>query len=320
MAIPYVFVLSGSSTSELELLRALELKDAGQHLTRGVTIWCLQTFWELQRRGLPVDLMSEPRAGAVNFTHVRQLYRQRPAPGVFIVSIQADYPAVPWTGANIVQNRLQADGRRSHWIPHWPQPGLIPRSPGRDRVERVAYAGSPRNLAGSARAWAEALKSRGIEFRCLDADTWSDYSNVDVLLAVRSFDKSRYDYKPPSKLVNAWHARIPLVGGYDSAFEQVGRPGHDYLRARTFDEAISAIRLLRDDPERYRSIVNAGVASARQYTRERIADAWENLLAGPIAFRYERWRKNGFLSSVGEQLRYQSWRMRRLLRSVAMKR
>jgi hypothetical protein len=118
-------------------------------------------------------------------------------------------------------------------------------------------------------------------------------------------------------LLNAWHARIPLVGGYDSAFEQVGRPGRDYLRAGTFDEAITAICLLRDDPDRYRSVVDAGAARAREYTRERIAEAWENLLAGPIASRYERWRKHRLLSRVGEQLRYQSWRVRRFLRSVA---
>jgi hypothetical protein len=316
MTIPYVFVISGLSASDLESLRALELKDARQHLTRGVSIWCLQTFLELKRRGLPVDLMNEPQADSVNFSHIRQLHRRSPVPGVFIVSIQADYPGVPWTGANIVQNRLQADGRRSHWIPHWPQPGLIPRSPGRDRVECVAYAGDPRNLAGSAPVWAEALKSRGIEFRCLDADSWNDCSEVDVLLAMRSFDKSHYDYKPPSKLLNAWHARIPLVGGYDSAFEQVGRPGHDYLRARTLDEAIAAICLLRDEPDRYRAVVDAGAARAGEYTRERIAGAWEKLLAGPIASRYERWRKNRFLSSVGEQLRYQTWRMKRLIRSV----
>jgi hypothetical protein len=143
MTTPSVFVLSGSSASELESLRALDLKDASRYLTRGVNIWCLQTFLELKRRGLPVDLMSEFRAGSINFAHVRQLYRQKPVSGVFIVSIQADYPAVPWTGANVVQNRLQADGKRSFWVPLWPQPGLIPRDPRRNRVECVAYAGDP---------------------------------------------------------------------------------------------------------------------------------------------------------------------------------
>jgi hypothetical protein len=316
--VPFVFVLSGLSAAQLESLRALQVKDARPHLTSGVFIWCLQTFLELKGRGLPVALMSEPRAGSVNFVHVRQLYRRRPAAGIFIVSVQADYAAIPWTSVNVVQNRLQADVHRSHWIPHWPQPGLIPRSQGRNRVKCVAYAGNPRNLAGSASAWGAALKSQGIEFRHLDSDNWNDYSGVDVLLAVRSFDKARHENKPPSKLLNAWHAGIPLVAGYDSAFEQVGQPGHDYLRVRTLNEAIDAICLLRDDSYRYSSIVAAGAARASGYTRDRICDAWENLLLGPIACSYQWWNESRLLSAVREQLRFRSWRFLRFFRSNQM--
>jgi hypothetical protein len=159
------------------------------------------------------------------------------------------------------------------------------------------------------------LKSRGLEFRHLDSDNWNDYSGVDVLLAVRSFDKALHENKPPSKLLNAWHARIPLVAGYDSAFQQVGQPGHDYLRVRTLDEAIDAICLLRDDPDRYRSIVAAGVARASEYTRDRISDAWENLLLGPIAYLYQRWNERRLVSAVSEQVRFRTWRICQFFRS-----
>ena len=314
---PYVFVLSATSASQLNALRALEVKEAWQYLRRGVSIWTLQTFLELKKRGWPVALMGEPQPGSVNFVHVLQLFRRRPSPNLFFVSIQADCPAIPWTSANIVQNRLQADARRSFWIPHWPQPGLIPRSPGRDDVACVAYAGDPAWMAGSEVVWRAALRSCGIEFRCLDADNWNDYSGVDILLAIRSFDKSPYAYKPPSKLLNAWHARIPLVGGYDSAFEQIGRPGYDYLRVCTLDEAIETICVLRKNPNRYRSIVEAGALSALKYTRERVADAWENLLSGPIASRHKHWKENRHLCVVGERMRFHTWRISRFLRTVA---
>ena len=97
ITVPHVFVLSRASAEQLATLRALEVMHASPYLTRGTSIWCLQTFLELKRRGLPVALSNEPREGCVNFMHARQLYRRRPAPGVFIVSIQADYPGVPWT-------------------------------------------------------------------------------------------------------------------------------------------------------------------------------------------------------------------------------
>ena len=116
--------------------------------------------------------------------------------------------------------------------------------------------------------------------------------------------------------MNAWHARIPLIGGFDSAFEQIGQPGNDYIRVCTLDEAIQAICLLRDNPDRYRSIVDAGATRALGFTRERIADAWENLLFGPIVSHYEWWKANRVLSRIGEQVRFHAWRLSRLLRSA----
>jgi hypothetical protein len=315
-SVPIVFVLSDASPSQLEFLRTLETQDAEPYLKRGVWIWCLQTFLELRNRGLPVSLMSEPEAGAVNFMHVRQLSRQKPTPDAFFVSIQADYAAIPWTSANIVQNQLQADQKRSFWVPHWPHPALIPRSPARDRVECVAYSGNPQGLAGSEEKWSTALRCAGIEFRNLSSDAWSNYSDVDVLLGVRSFDRTRYTYKPPSKLLNAWHARIPLVAGFDSAFAQVGRPGCDYLRVRTFDEAIETIRLLRENADLYRAVVNAGAERALEYTRDRIGDAWERLLSGVIAARFAKWKENRFASRLQQQARYRTWQSARLVRSL----
>jgi hypothetical protein len=315
-ALPCVFVLSDVSASQLAAFRALEVRKAWPYLTRGVLIWCLQTFLELRDRGLPVRLMSEPQAGAVNFVHVRDLARLKPAAATFVVSIQADYRAIPWTCLNIVQNLLQADQKRSFFIPHWPQPSLVPRNARRDRVECVAYAGNDRELAGSDLEWSTALKACQIEFRKLYSHNWNDYSNVDVLLAVRSFDKSRHANKPPSKLLNAWHAGIPLVGGYDSAFEQVGRPGYDYLRACTLHHAVETIRRLRDDPELYRSVVDAGAERAAKFTRQRVGDAWEALLSGPISSCYTRWQKNRVASALRERLLYRTWRAAGLLRSI----
>jgi Glycosyl transferases group 1 len=315
--VPYVFVLAGTAPNELEAFRTLEVRQARSYLTQGVCAWCLQTFLELRDRGLPVALMSEPQTGAVNFLHVRDLWREKPARGRFVVSIQADYAAVPWTTVNIVQNQRQADQSRSFWIPHWPQPGLVPRSEERRGVRCVAYAGNETGLAGSEAEWSWALKACNIEFRFLRCDAWNDYSQIDVLIAVRSFDRSRHTNKPPSKLLNAWHAGIPLVAGYDSAFEQVGRPGADYLRVDTLEGAIHAIRRLRDDPGLYHSLVEAGAERAREYTRDRIGDAWETLLSGPVSRRYVRWQKNKFVAELRERMLYRAWRAARRLRSVA---
>jgi hypothetical protein len=62
------------------------------------------------------------------------------------------------------------------------------------------------------------------------------------------------------------------------------------LQVCPWDQAIEAIRSLRDDQARYRSIVDAGAASGLLYTRARIALAWQNLLYGPVRDRYLHWK------------------------------
>jgi hypothetical protein len=218
-AVPFVFVVPESPGTAIETLRTLEVNRDWQQFLRGPWIWCLQTYQELRKLGCPVVLANKPAPGCVNLIHVRQLHRLRLKPNTFAVSIQADCPDVaPWTPVNIVQNRRQEDRQRSFWIPHWPQPGLIPRSPERNHVKCAAYTGNDDWLAGTERQWSRALGSLGIVFRYLGNDSWNDYSTIDVLIVIRSFDQSAYDFKPPTKLINAWHGQLPLVAGLDSAF------------------------------------------------------------------------------------------------------
>src|ERR1700685_2285754 len=258
---PLLFVVPAARSLPLDSLRALDVRADWRELGHGEYSWCLQTFLELRDRGWPVELAHVPRPDRVNLVHVGHMTTVKPPADAFIVAVQADYPHVGWAQAHVVQNRRQEKSKGSFWVPHWPQPGIVPRSPDRgDSVRCVAYAGVGCWLAGGERPWAIAIEKLGIEFRRLRPENWNDYSTVDVLSAIRSFGRTRHDTKPPSKLFNAWHAGIPLVAGYDSAFEQVGRPGVDYCRVAAMEEAIEAIRPLRDDPAYYRSIVTAGAA------------------------------------------------------------
>ena len=272
-------------------LRKIDVSEDWRQIVRAPSAWCLQTYLELRKRDVAVRLEYEPVPGCINFVHVRQLHRLNRDSDTLIASIQADCPDVaPWTLINIVQNQRQEDRERSWWVPHWPVPGLVPRSSTRNQVQCAAYSGNLEWLAGTEGQWRRGLESLGMEFRCLTSDCWNDHSNVDVLIAVRSYDRCEYDNKPPSKLITAWHARVPLVAGYDSAYAQIGSPGHDYLRVCTRREAIEAIRYLRDHPSGYRSIVDHGSERSLEFTRDRIALAWERLLAGPVRARFAEWK------------------------------
>lgn len=262
--------------------------------SNGETIWCLQGFLLLRARGtLAVQLSNRLRADAINIIHSDRLLSLRGAPSTFIVCVRADYPKRGWAHYQLVQNRSQLTSNTS-LIPHWVQPGLIARDPERRHVRRIAYVGHTYNgnLAGDVDGWRRHFASHGLDFVTPPQRLWHDMSSFDVMIGIRSFDRNPHDTKPPSKLFNAWHARIPFIGGHDSAFMQVGMPGEDYLLAATPEEAVAAVLRLRDDPTLYDRLVRNGAAKASQFTEQTISQAWEQALTGPIMRRYQAWRSS----------------------------
>lgn len=118
---------------------------------------------------------------------------------------------------------------------------------------------------------------------------WQDMHDIDVLLGIRSFSKKRYDSKPPTKLFNAWHSGIPFIGGYDSAYVQVGVPGDNYLRVSSYDELIAAILELKNNIHLYRQLVENGRVAATAYTPESITDMWIHFLEKEVWPAFIKW-------------------------------
>lgn len=298
--IKYNFVID-CKDSELPYYINLERDNAVQIFSRGDLCWCLQTYLILLKRAnLQVQCSNHLQHNAINIIHSDQLLKIKGSHDKFIICIRADYPKRSWAHYHIVQNQNQLHSNTS-FIPHWIQPGIIKRNSLRQGVSKVVYSGQPfnGNLAGSEEAWKKLFKSHNIEFKILSAGSWHDLSSVDVLIAIRSFDKKPHNTKPPSKLFNAWHACIPFVGGYDSAFMQVGTPGKDFLLAKTPKEVISAVLKLKNEPGLYEKIVKNGLRKTALYNETTIAECWEDMLIN-IVSRYEKWRSH----SLYERLRF----------------
>jgi len=157
----------------------------------------------------------------------------------------------------------------------------------------VGYAGQlAGNLAGNVDDWKREFEACGLEFVPLLSSQWHDLRSIDVLIGIRSFDSNPHNNKPASKLINAWHAGIPFIGGYESAFMQIGHPGEDYLLAGTLQEAIAAVTRLRDNAQLYSRIVENGARRGTQYTEPKICEIWEDVIVGPIMHRYEQWKSS----------------------------
>lgn len=260
--------------------------------SKGDLCWCLQSYLILKpRRAVDVRLSNRLAADCVNIVHSDHLLNLRGRAADFIVCVRADFPRRRWAHYHLVQNRAQLAADTAY-LPLWPQPALIGRSADRDGVATVAYAGETvnGNLAADTGAWQRLFARHGLHFVPLTSRGWHDLSAVDVIIGVRSFDRRPYNGKPPSKMLNAWHAGIPFVGGCDSAFAQTGTPGSDYLRVASAEEALEAVLRLRDSPLLYSLLVRNGRRRAMDYTGDAIATQWEQVLLGPVSERLRRWR------------------------------
>ena len=264
----------------------------------GMSSWVVQTYLILRQYQDGLSIGEEPIRGAINIAHVSTWRNQASRVGEYRVSTRGDYRRKFDVEFEIVQNASNVKNNRQVYIPHWPLPRLLPRHPQRNSVKNVAYAGRAYdgNLALSLRS--AGSRYGGLKFWKIDERYWHDMREIDVLVAVRRFSTDEFGSKPPSKLINAWRAGIPLIAGYDSAYSQVGTPGVDYIRVKSEAEMLFALQRLRDEPDYYRSIVEAGYLRCQDYSREKIADAWLRAIHGPISADWGEWRSAGAKDSL----------------------
>jgi hypothetical protein len=289
------FFLAGEQ--DLDRLRRLDPDLEPEEFVRGERSWILQTYVRLAAAGHDVELVGRPPEEGIVVFHAKQvelLMRYWRVLGrAVLVAVRADHNESHLADFQVLQNRVWVDGRTRFHVPHWPQPGLLPRDPGRGtRVERVAFKGFIGNLRENFRgaAWAGELRRRGIEwvadaveFRRSSADDiralrWSDYRDVDVVLAVRPADSRGHTDKPAAKLFNAWRAGVPALLGAEPAYRELRADPLDYVEVDTVAEALQAIDELRGNPELYAAMVAHGARRAAEFSIEAVVARWVDLL------------------------------------------
>ena len=178
------------------------------------------------------------------------------------------------------------------FIPCWPQPGLVPRNSERSaKLEAIAFKGYSVNLnsAFKSQQWVAFLQEQGIRWAEDSTEwqgnlpsqvstSWNDYSEVDLILAVREDTNDGYENKPASKLVNAWMAGAPALLGPEYAYREMRRSELDYIEVSTVDEAIEAVERLKSRPDLYLEMIENGKERAGEFTREKLTERWASLL------------------------------------------
>lgn len=303
---------------------------------RGIYCWILQTYLYLKADGFPCQLVGTLPSEGIVVVNRDSLpdNMQLPSPKLLMVCTKAERDPLPCSQIHIIQNPQQnllplISFWDNYYIPLWRQPGLITRDPGRgDRVENVAYFGIRRNLTPEFQesSWPEQLKALGLSWNIVSGKSWNDYSNVDVVLGMRTFD--RYEYilnqnyisKPATKLYNAWHAGVPAILGCDSAFRAERKSELDYLEVASLSETIAALKRLRDDKQLYQAMVENGRVRAQETEVAKVVSQWRSFLTDIAVPAYERWCSSSRWTQQNLFLRrYMALkiiRMHRQLRSV----
>jgi hypothetical protein len=288
---PVHFFLQPSAIP-LERARSLDPDRDWTDLRRAREVWIVQTWKRLCRAGHGPTLSDEaPGTGIVVYhkEDQRELLRRLPRDATpVLVGVRADFRPCTYADFEVLQNGCYADGRRSIFIPHWPQPGLIPRDALRgDRIERIAYKGYVGNLAQEFRSgrWRQFLSRQNMIFEddaVLDdafdhpiQTRFHDYRDVDLVLAVRPGETKT---KPASKLVNAWLAGIPALLSPDYPFEELRQSPLDFLAIRNLQEAEAAVLRLKREAGLYRAMIEQGRQRGAEFTVDKITQLWANLL------------------------------------------
>jgi hypothetical protein len=282
--------------------RPLPLEKSGK--AAAAQCWIYQTWALLREAGIDTALLTDmPREGivlALSATLHASLRLDHHLPNLFLVDIVADALPHPAAHFHLLQNRAHAHRLpRSYFMPHWPQHRLIPRDPNRHlRFERLSFFGDPQNLATlfSTPSWQQRLKQElSLTWEIRLADRWHDYADVDAVVAIRNFSSAAQLHKPATKLYNAWLAGVPFIGGNDSAYRADGRPGVDYLLARSPEELIEHLHHLKEDPIFRSRLITNGLKAGRVFHQAATLERWKILIKEELPALALQWKKESCL-------------------------
>lgn len=310
--LPYpVYFVTKATAAWSDLIESTSLpppvEDVYQRFQGGHEGWCIQTYIQLKRRGLDVRLVSRFVPGQICVTTYDHLTLKDFPFHSYVVVCRHDRGRPEICEQRIVQNPTNILDCSDHLLPYWTQPGLQPRDPSRGtKLERVVFKGRNIYVAPPFKSseFLQQLRALGITYQLSPDDRqavqkyWSDYTEADAVLAVRNCTPYDLSIKPPSKLVNAWMAGCPALLGPEPAYQDLRRSELDYIEVRTPSEAIAALSFLKENPAMYQAMVENGRRRAQEFTPDRLAQRWRDLLAGEIAESYERWCKQSPLTKL----------------------
>ncbi|GAB3340226.1 glycosyltransferase family protein [Marilutibacter aestuarii] len=277
--------------AEIARWRALDPDREPHRLVLGEHYWIVLSYLRLRDAGADVALDNRmPAEGPVLFYagDKRRAWDacRRAGSRALLVSVRSDRHPVGFADVEVVQNASSADGRHAFHVPHWPQPGLVVRDPGRgDRPRTILYPGTPQNLHPGFRdgAWQDFLAARGLHMRSHAPDgdvppAYQDLATVDLMLAARPSGARLVRNKPAWKLFNAWLAGVPALLGPESGYRELREGPLDFIEVDGPAAAMAAIDRLLADPALYAAMADNGRRRGEAFSNEATVARWRRLI------------------------------------------
>ncbi len=270
--------------------------------SNGVYSWILQTYIRLKGAGANCQLVDTIPTEGIIIAHRYSLpFHFKPTGDQFVICVKADHDWHPYAHLHIVQN-VQETSDDSYFIPLWAQPGIIRRNLARgSKFENIAYFGIEKNLAPQLQdeSWQQIMSDLGLRFSIVSKNRWNDYSDVDAVLAIRSFEgEQTYNYKPATKLYNSWFAGVPAILGGDSAFRYERQSELDYLEVTSLEETIAALARLRDNPDLRVAMMDNCRKRAQKFQTETILGQWRQFIEDVAVPTYYDWQQSSNLQKA----------------------
>ena len=272
--------------------------------------WIVSTYLQLRAKVSNVYLTTRPQAGQLCVVSGLDFRIRDASIECFFVGARSDGPDPTLCQLRVVQNQSQSGAPASHYLPHWPQPALLPRSADRgDLIETIVFHGHEANLDERFRTatFARELQRLGVRLHVSGRDSservaWNDYRACDLVLAARNLTERDAFTKPASKLVNAWLAGVPAMLGPEPAFQHLRRDELDFFEVNGTADVLRVVERLQRDPRRYRAAIRQGRQRGEEFASEKIADRWIDFLSGPAAEEFDRWTRTGTVQRAARLL------------------
>ncbi|MGD1716907.1 hypothetical protein [Dapis sp. BLCC M172] len=298
----------------------------------GIYAWTLQTYLRLKADGFPCKLVDYlPQSGIV-IVHRNSLYIHKgikPGKNLLLICLKAELNFYPYAQFHVVQNpaEITAINNYNYYIPHWTQPGLIPRHIERgNQFKNIVFFGHKNNLAPELLSlnWTNELNKLDLNWRPIINQNhstnyqkidnrWNDYSQADAVVAIRSFGKqNKYINKPATKLYNAWLAGVPAILGYESAYRTEGKPNFNYLEVSSLKELLDSLKKLKSDINLRQTLVNNGQLQVEKINPAQTTKKWRYFLTEIAIPAFDDWcSKSSLVQNMILETRYLSWAIER---------